>query len=274
MGNENLRDALKRDKITSLPETTNAPFGALVGSCDFTRRDRALSAHVRCHSDNIDHNMADCWRQLLRQLVRSIWLYGVRPVPFYFGYEVGLIMSHIFYPGLNKSFPAPKYSEGTWVFLQSDQITPRRVASAEMIITLRPNGIATRENWRYHLTDPAGGCGPVREDELILPSEVDPLPTLPDEPKSKESKKRRGFVYLLQGPAGAYKIGRSIDPKNRLKTFGVLLPFEVEYICLLETFDMLGLESLLHERFADKRVNGEWFALSPADVDYIKGLAR
>lgn len=83
-----------------------------------------------------------------------------------------------------------------------------------------------------------------------------------------------GYVYLLQSTTGAYKIGRSINPHNRLKTFEVKLPFEVEYVCVIATDSMVALEAALHGRFADKRVNGEWFALTPDDVEYIKGLAQ
>ena len=83
-----------------------------------------------------------------------------------------------------------------------------------------------------------------------------------------------GFVYLVQSTTGAYKIGRTIDPANRLKTFSVKLPFEVEFVATIQTPDMYQLEADLHRKYDSKRVNGEWFALSPADVEYIKGLAR
>jgi hypothetical protein len=83
-----------------------------------------------------------------------------------------------------------------------------------------------------------------------------------------------GYVYLLQSPTKSYKIGRSKNPQDRLKTFSVKLPFEVEYIALIETPDMTGLERQLHERFAEKRVNGEWFELSEEDVQYIQGLSN
>lgn len=84
---------------------------------------------------------------------------------------------------------------------------------------------------------------------------------------------RAGFVYLVQSSTGYYKIGRTSDPNNRMKTFSVKLPFEVSYACVIETVDMKTLEQSLHEQFAGKRVNGEWFALDAADVEYIRGLA-
>lgn len=82
-----------------------------------------------------------------------------------------------------------------------------------------------------------------------------------------------GYVYLIRSASGHYKIGRTKDPKNRMKTFGIQLPFEVEYLCLIETVDMKALEMSLHEQFASKRVNGEWFALDAEDVEYIKDMA-
>lgn len=83
-----------------------------------------------------------------------------------------------------------------------------------------------------------------------------------------------GYVYLLQSPTSAYKIGRTRDPNNRMRTFGVQLPFEVDFICVIKTGDMYELERRLHERYADKRIRGEWFALDSEDVEYIKGLAH
>lgn len=91
--------------------------------------------------------------------------------------------------------------------------------------------------------------------------------------RKQKTKGNEGYVYLIQSPTGAYKIGRSRVPEDRLRTFSVQLPFEIEYICLIKTPDMYALESALHRRFAAKRKNGEWFILDTADVEYIKGLA-
>lgn len=86
--------------------------------------------------------------------------------------------------------------------------------------------------------------------------------------------KALGYVYLLQSPTGAYKIGRTKNPKSRLKTFEVKLPFEVEFTALIQTRDMYQLEIDLHTKYASKKIKGEWFRLEQEDVDYIKGLAQ
>lgn len=83
-----------------------------------------------------------------------------------------------------------------------------------------------------------------------------------------------GYVYLLATAIGYYKIGCSSKPHNRLMTFGIQLPFAVECVHTIFSVDMYGLEAELHQRFQEKRAQGEWFRLSPADIDYIKGLAR
>lgn len=81
-----------------------------------------------------------------------------------------------------------------------------------------------------------------------------------------------GWVYLLRSSDDVYKIGRTRDPKNRIRTFSVKLPFDVEYEHLVRCDDMYAMETELHQRFADKRLDGEWFILTDNDVEYIKSL--
>lgn len=85
---------------------------------------------------------------------------------------------------------------------------------------------------------------------------------------------KHGYIYLLQSVSGAYKIGRSKDPDDRLRTFEVKLPFEVEYVCTVETANMYELERALHKQFDHKRINGEWFRLEDKDIAAIKALAE
>jgi len=88
----------------------------------------------------------------------------------------------------------------------------------------------------------------------------------------REQKAYPGYVYLIQSPTGAYKIGRTKNPDDRMKTFGIQLPFEVQFVHLIETANMYKLERSLHKKFSSKRVNGEWFQLVPEDIEFIKGI--
>lgn len=93
-------------------------------------------------------------------------------------------------------------------------------------------------------------------------------------PNSKKPPKdESGYVYLLKSENGHYKIGKAKNPDNRLKTFTVKLPFKVEYVCTIQTVDMRELEQALHEQFAAKRIDGEWFDLATEDIEYIKEMA-
>ena len=90
---------------------------------------------------------------------------------------------------------------------------------------------------------------------------------------TKGTRQKDGFVYLLKAVDGSYKIGKTLNPKSRKKTFDVRLPFKVDYVHTIETDDMHALEKALHLRFADKRLRGsEFFSLTPDDVQFIVSL--
>ncbi len=91
-------------------------------------------------------------------------------------------------------------------------------------------------------------------------------------PPTKQLRDRPGHVYLIRSSSGYYKIGRSKDPNDRMATFGVKLPFEVEYDHLIQCGDMYAVESELHQKFVLKRKNGEWFDLDEYDVEWIKSI--
>jgi len=74
-----------------------------------------------------------------------------------------------------------------------------------------------------------------------------------------------GYVYLLRS-GKHYKIGRSNDQARRLYEINLQLPERAELIHSVATDDPVGIEAYWHQRFAAKRLNGEWFALVQADV--------
>ncbi len=82
---------------------------------------------------------------------------------------------------------------------------------------------------------------------------------------------RSGYVYLLEGD-GCYKIGHARDPENRVETLKIQLPYPVHLVTFVYSEDRRGLEAELHEKFADKRLNGEWFDLSQNDVEEIEKM--
>lgn len=82
-----------------------------------------------------------------------------------------------------------------------------------------------------------------------------------------------GYVYVLEGN-DTFKIGRAKDPTKRSETLATQLPYPVELLCSVWSEDCKALEAELHERYASKRLNGEWFDLSPDDVAYIQGLGE
>jgi hypothetical protein len=84
-------------------------------------------------------------------------------------------------------------------------------------------------------------------------------------------RRYHGYVYLIRAvtPDNHYKIGLSKEPVKRIVSMGVKLPFPIEVIHLIHASDRFLAEKTLHNRYVDKRVNGEWFELSAQDIQDI-----
>lgn len=88
--------------------------------------------------------------------------------------------------------------------------------------------------------------------------------------RTKRQVQNSKYVYILEGPQGSYKIGHTNDPDARLHKFEVNLPFPVKFIHVIKCENGRALESYLHRLYAKKRINGEWFELTPEDIEGIK----
>jgi len=72
-------------------------------------------------------------------------------------------------------------------------------------------------------------------------------------------------TYIIKDDiSGYYKIGRSKNPKNRLKQ--VCPTYSTPLLVYVINDDY---ESMLHKQFNHKRVKGEWFNLDSYDLEWI-----
>lgn len=79
-----------------------------------------------------------------------------------------------------------------------------------------------------------------------------------------------GFVYLVKGHPGEYKVGRTNLVDRRLSELGAVASVRQELVHEIKTDDPAGVEAYWHSRFAHKRMRGEWFKLNAADVKAFK----
>jgi hypothetical protein len=89
------------------------------------------------------------------------------------------------------------------------------------------------------------------------------------EPESGTERAAIGFVYLMRS-AKFYKIGKANQTGRRHRQLAIQLPETLLLVHEIKTDDPFGIEAYWHNRFAEKRRNGEWFELSKADVDAFK----
>lgn len=103
----------------------------------------------------------------------------------------------------------------------------------------------------------------------LLPEMAD-QPAVPDEADDPDvAQPVPGYVYLVR--SGKYhKVGRSNDHGRRSYEIALQLPEKLEVVHTIETDDAVGIERYWHERFKDRRRNGEWFLLTKADIAAFK----
>lgn len=82
-----------------------------------------------------------------------------------------------------------------------------------------------------------------------------------------------GEVYLFKS-GRYYKIGKTNDTVRRGNEIRVQLPEDLKMVHSIKTDDPSGIETYWLKRFESKRLNGEWFDLSPADIRAFKQWRR
>lgn len=111
------------------------------------------------------------------------------------------------------------------------------------------------------------------EEDVRDEARSDGEPTPPfDEDLSQQTWGRTSFVYFIQAPNGAIKIGKAVDLRRRIVQLQGANP---DRLSLLGAFlAQEGHEDLVHQHFWRDRIRGEWFRPSPALVGLIESLER
>ena len=80
-----------------------------------------------------------------------------------------------------------------------------------------------------------------------------------------------GYVYLIKhGTRREYKVGATNDLSRRSREIGLELPEKHIVVHSVRTDDPFGIEAYWKNRFRERHMNGEWYALTAADVKAFK----
>ena len=102
-------------------------------------------------------------------------------------------------------------------------------------------------------------------DSVISTEDYKKLISKPKEEEYVDDDGAQGFIYIIKSEYG-YKIGLSKNIKDRLKLFGVKLPFPIEVVGYYKVGNMHKMELHIHNLYKSKRLNGEWFTLDEKDL--------
>ena len=89
-----------------------------------------------------------------------------------------------------------------------------------------------------------------------------------------KAKAPAGYVYVIRDTSnpGRYKIGRTINPAQRLQQIQRGEAGKLQYHFIRQTDNAPALERAWHQKFANSRTQGEWFALDDAQVGEIRRM--
>ena len=85
----------------------------------------------------------------------------------------------------------------------------------------------------------------------------------------EKTSQRRGYIYLLKS-RDIYKIGKTLNLRDRSKRYRAENPFGTRVLFQKEVDNYTNVERGLLEKFKEKRFSGEWFKLDEDDILWIK----
>jgi len=84
-----------------------------------------------------------------------------------------------------------------------------------------------------------------------------------------------GIYCISEGENGLYKIGVTKCPTYRINDLQMGNPRKIYLNFYIECSDVRDKEKVIHDRFGEKHIRGEWFDVRPCDIiDAMHELAR
>jgi hypothetical protein len=81
------------------------------------------------------------------------------------------------------------------------------------------------------------------------------------------------YVYFIRaGRTNIYKIGKSNDPKTRLASLQTANPYKLKLLHTFKADNASAAEEELHHLLQTKRMEGEWFRITPKQRDIILSI--
>lgn len=131
----------------------------------------------------------------------------------------------------------------------------------------KQENIDYRNVWEGYLKNPYIK----QEQKIIIQNFLINPKWFPKEPKPIKPPVP-GHIYLIECQ-GLYKIGKEKNKTSRTNHFKTIMPVEIKNIHSFYSKDYHKAETLLHKKFSHLRQKGEWFNLSPEDVEYICSIS-
>ena len=131
-----------------------------------------------------------------------------------------------------------------------------------------------RDKWTFNLVPPRVDAYQLRQhfcdafnDDYFLTTKIDDpyILRINVDPSVASIIPQDGFVYLMFD-GELYKIGKALVLSRRKKQLERQLQTTLELVHSIHSTDYTRAEALMHLRFHDCRVRGEWFNLQEGDI--------
>lgn len=79
------------------------------------------------------------------------------------------------------------------------------------------------------------------------------------------------YLYVFKNSINRVKIGQAINVEHRMKA--IMMMGGIELICINKIPNAARFETLLHQKYKEHRLFGEWFNLTNDQINYLENIS-